>query len=49
VLSRHPFDAPDLYVPRGMRVRAEAVLRGAWSEGSLERSLAATLPTGELR
>jgi hypothetical protein len=42
VLSRHPFDAPDVYVPRGMRARAEAVLRDAWAESSLERSLAAT-------
>jgi hypothetical protein len=38
-LSRHPFDAPDLYVPRGMHDRAEAVLREAWTDESLEKLL----------
>jgi hypothetical protein len=31
-LNRYPFEAPDLYVPKGMRERAEAVLRAAWSD-----------------
>jgi hypothetical protein len=38
VLSHHPFDAPDLYVPKGMRDRAEQILRAAWSEEAIERS-----------
>jgi hypothetical protein len=39
VLSRHPFDAPDLFVPKGMRAKAEAVLREAWTGDSLDRLL----------
>jgi hypothetical protein len=32
-LSRHPFDAPDLYVPKGELDHARAVLRDAWGDG----------------
>jgi hypothetical protein len=31
-LSRHPFDAPDLYVPKGELAHARAVLRDAWGD-----------------
>jgi hypothetical protein len=48
-LTRHPFDAPDLYVPRGMRARAESALRDAWGGPALERSLVATSGTGGAR
>ena len=42
-LSRYPFEAPDLYVPKGMRERAEAVLRAAWSD----RAQAPSEPGGD--
>jgi hypothetical protein len=43
-LSRGPLDAPDLYVPRGMHDRAEAVLREAWTDESLEKLLVRAAP-----
>jgi hypothetical protein len=43
-LTRHPFDAPDLYVPRGMRARAASILRDAWGSTALEHLLASTSP-----
>jgi hypothetical protein len=42
-LSRHPFDAPDLFVPNGMGERAEAVLGEAWADRAPNSSHASSL------